>query len=131
MDRRRTRKRTANRARFASGKREPVHHSPAPRPRVPPPAPWRSIPHIPPPRISAPRRTPPAASELECRREQRRSVDVSVAVHLAEAQELGAFQARNQAQHALLLSETHVILEPHQVVASGARILLAKLHHRV
>ena len=48
---------------------------------------------------------------------------------LAEAQELGVLQARNQAQDARLLAEFQVILEAHQVEAVGAQVLLAELHH--
>ena len=38
-------------------------------------------------------------------------------------------QARDQAQHARLLAELHVVLKSDQVEALGAQIFLAKLHH--
>src|SRR5579872_5552415 len=65
-----------------------------------------------------------SCAHLECRREQRGAIDVSVAMHLAEAQKFCALQPWNQAQHPLLIAETHVVLKPHQVIAARARILL-------
>ena len=47
---------------------------------------------------------------------------------LAEAQELGVLEARDQAQDARLLAELHVVLKSDQVEALGAQIFLAKLH---
>ena len=52
-------------------------------------------------------------------------------MNLAEAHELGAFEARDQAQNPRLLAESQVVLESHQVVAVGAQVLLAQLHHGV
>ena len=60
--------------------------------------------------------------------EQRGSVDIGIAVDLAEAQELGLLQARDQPQHARLFAELHMVLESDQVEALGAQIFLAKLH---
>ena len=50
---------------------------------------------------------------------------------LAVAQELGLFQAGDEAQHARLFAELHVVLETHQVEALGAQVLLAELHARI
>ncbi len=63
-------------------------------------------------------------------REQRRRVDVGVAVDLAEAQKLGAFEARNQAQNARLFGEFQVILKAHQVETVGAQVFLAQAARR-
>ena len=60
--------------------------------------------------------------------EQRGRVDVSVAMDLAEAQELGVLEPGNQAQNARLLAEPQLILKADQVEAVGAQILLAQLH---
>ena len=67
-------------------------------------------------------------AQLQRGGQQRRSVDIGVAVDLAEAEELGLLEAGDQAQHARLLAELHMVLESHQVEALGAQILLAKLH---
>ncbi len=63
--------------------------------------------------------------------EQGGRVDVSVAVDLAEAQELGVLQPGNQPQHARLIAPLHVVLEPDQVVGIVAQVLLPQLDHRV
>ena len=55
--------------------------------------------------------------------------DVGVAMNLPVAQEARVFQAGNQAQHARLLAELEMVLEADQVVAVGAQVLLAQLHH--
>ena len=70
-------------------------------------------------------------AELQRGCEQSGGVDVSVAVDLAVTQKFGVFESGNQAEHARLFGEAHVILKAHQVVAFGAKILLAKLDHRV
>src|SRR5579863_5361038 len=51
-------------------------------------------------------------------REQRGTVYIRVAMHLAIAQKLGMLETRNHAQDPLLVAEAHVILESHQVVAA-------------
>src|SRR5205085_3065517 len=60
-----------------------------------------------------------------------RRVDVSVAMDLAIAQEAGIFQPGDETQYACLLAKTQMVLEADQVVAGGAQIFLAKLHHRI
>src|SRR6185437_247090 len=57
--------------------------------------------------------------------------DVGVAVHLAEAQKLGALEARYQAEDARLIAKAHIILESDQVVAIGALVLLPELHRSI
>jgi len=70
-------------------------------------------------------------AKLQCGREQRRGVDVGVAMDLAIAQELRLLKTRNHSQDAFLLAELKVVLETDQVVAVGAQVLLAQLHHGV
>ena len=50
-------------------------------------------------------------AQLQRRGQQRRRVDVGIAMDLPEAQELGVLEAGNQAQDARLLAELQVILE--------------------
>src|SRR5258708_28991107 len=52
-------------------------------------------------------------------------------MHLAEAQEFSALQARDHAQHTLLIAKAHMILKADQVVAAGARVFLPQLNHGV
>ncbi len=63
--------------------------------------------------------------------EQRRRVDICVAVDLPEAQELRPLQAGDQPKDASLLGILQRVLEAHQVVAGGAQVLLAQLHDGV
>ena len=60
--------------------------------------------------------------------EKRRGIDVRVAVDLPVAKELRVLQPGNQTQDSFLLRESQMVLEPHQVVAVGAQILLPQLH---
>ena len=48
-------------------------------------------------------------------------------MHLAEAQEFGAFKAGDHPQHSGLFAEPHVILKADQIVTARARVFLAKL----
>ena len=57
--------------------------------------------------------------------QQRRRIDVSVAMNLPVPQKLRILQPRNQPQDALLLRKPQMILKSHQVVAVGSQILLA------
>ena len=66
-------------------------------------------------------------AKLERLGEQRRRVDVSVAVDLAVADERGIFQAGDEAEDARLLAELEVVLEADQVVAVCAQVFLAQL----
>jgi hypothetical protein len=50
-------------------------------------------------------------------------------MNLAVAQEARVFEAGNQAQHAGLLAELQMVLKADQVVAVGAQVFLAQLHH--
>src|ERR1035438_4269200 len=50
-------------------------------------------------------------------------------MNLAEAQEARILKPGNQAQYAGLLAKFEMVLESDQVVAVGAQILLAQLHH--
>ncbi len=63
--------------------------------------------------------------------EQRRSVDVGIAVDLPVAQKLGVLETRNQTHDPLLFGEAQVVLEADQVVAVRAQILLPQLHGRI
>src|ERR1700716_3924913 len=69
--------------------------------------------------------------QLQSRREQRRRVDVCVAVDLAKAHKLGVLEAWNQPQNPRLLGESQVVLEADQVVAIGSQVLLPKLHDSI
>ncbi len=70
-------------------------------------------------------------AQLESGGYERRRIDISVAVDLSEAQELGRFETRNHPQHARLVAKFHVVLEADQVEAPRAQILLPQLHHGV
>jgi len=50
-------------------------------------------------------------------------------MNLPVAQEAGVFKAGNQPQHARLFAELEVVLKADQVVAVGAQVFLAQLHH--
>ncbi len=50
-------------------------------------------------------------------------------MNLPIAQKARILQARNQPQHARLLAKLQMILKADQVIAVGAQILLAQLHH--
>ena len=52
-------------------------------------------------------------------------------MNLAEAQEFRALQTWNHPQDPFLFAEAHVILETHQIIASGPRVFAAELHHRI
>ncbi len=60
-----------------------------------------------------------------------RRVDERVAVHLTEAHELGALEARDRAQHAPLIGPLEARLEADQAVLTLRQVLLAQLHHGV
>src|SRR5580700_6226420 len=62
---------------------------------------------------------------LQSRIQQRRRVDVGVAVNLPIAQEPRAFQPRDETQHPRLLAEFQMILESDKVVRICAQIFLA------
>jgi hypothetical protein len=64
-------------------------------------------------------------AQLQRVHQQRRRVDVCIAMNLPITQELRVFEARNQPQDALLFAEPQMILKAHQVVAVGSQILLA------
>ena len=66
---------------------------------------------------------------LQRRPQQSRAVDERIAVHLAEADKLGARQARDHPQHALLVAPFDVGLEADQVVEGACDVVLAELHH--
>src|ERR1700690_3803627 len=66
--------------------------------------------------------------QLQGLREQRRLIDVGVAMDLPIAQETGAFEARNQPQDTRLLPEFQMVLESDQVVGICPQILLPQLH---
>src|SRR6516165_4087605 len=63
--------------------------------------------------------------------EKSRRVDVSIAVDLSVAQELGVFKAWNHAQNPLLLGKLQVVLKAYQVVAGKTQILRTQLHNGV
>ena len=52
-------------------------------------------------------------------------------MHLAEAQELGVLKSGDHAKDTRLVRIAHVILEPDQIVAVGALILLPELHNGI
>ena len=57
-----------------------------------------------------------------------RSVDVRVAMHHAEAHELGVLETGNQRQHARLFTPLQLRLEPHQAEMVAGQIVLPQLH---
>jgi hypothetical protein len=63
--------------------------------------------------------------------QHRGAVDVGVSVHHAEANELGALETRNEAQHALLFAPLQLRLETHQAEMIAGDVVLTQLHHRV
>src|SRR5579883_1026665 len=67
-------------------------------------------------------------AQLQRWREERRRVDVRVAMDLAVAQELGALEAGNHAEDARLLAELQVVLKADQIEAVGAQVFLPQLH---
>ena len=69
-----------------------------------------------------------AGAEREVRVKQPRRIKKRVAVHHAVAHELRVAQARNHAEHALLLGEFQIRLKPDEVEKRFFRILRAKLH---
>ena len=50
-------------------------------------------------------------------------------MNLPVTQEACILEARNQPQHARLFAELEVILKADQVIAVGAQVFFAKLHH--
>ena len=73
------------------------------------------------------RRAPQAVERVE----MGRRVDEGVAVHLAEAHEDRALEARDDAEDALLLGPLHARLEADQVELGAGEVLLAQLHDGV
>ena len=69
--------------------------------------------------------------ELEGFGEERGGVDVGVAVDLAVAEEVGVFEAGDEAEDSVLLAELEVVLEADEVVAVGAEVFLAELDYGV
>src|SRR5678815_625136 len=69
-------------------------------------------------------------AQLEARSEAARRVDVRVAVDRAEAQELGAQEARDRAEDALLLGVRQAGLEADEVVRGQVSVLGPQLHDR-
>ena len=65
--------------------------------------------------------------QAQRRIEQPRRVDERVAVHDAVSREIGVLQAGHHAEHALLLGELQVRLEPDEVVARALRVFRAQL----
>lgn len=65
--------------------------------------------------------------ELEGFGEKGGCVDVGIPVDLAVAEEGGALEAGDQAEHAGLLAKFQVVLEADEVVGVGAEVLLAEL----
>src|SRR5208337_3720906 len=63
--------------------------------------------------------------------QQRRAVDVSVAVNLPVTQELRILEAGDEPKNVRLLTVLEVVLEADQVVGVRAQVLLAQLHHSV
>ena len=81
---------------------------------------------------SGPRRTGPAASvSRSVGSSVARRVDVGVAVDHPEAHELGALEARDHPEHALLLAPLELGLEADQRVVARGQVVLAQLHDGV
>ena len=74
------------------------------------------------------RRPPPHLPRL---RQHLRPVHVRVAVHHAEADELGLLQSWNQPEDACLLAPFELRLESHQAVVIAGEVVLAQLHDGV
>jgi len=73
-----------------------------------------------------------ALAHREVRREQARRLEERVPVDLAEPQELGAGEPRDElAEDAALLGPGETRLEPDQVEGGAGRVLPPELHHRV
>jgi len=64
-------------------------------------------------------------AQLQCGCEQRRSIDVGVAMDLAIAQKLRILESRDQPQHPCLIAVFQVILEADQVVGRAGAIFPA------
>src|SRR6266496_3049834 len=63
--------------------------------------------------------------------QERRRVDVGIAMNLAVAEELRILKTRDHAHDARLLAELQMVLKAHEIVGVGTEILLPKLHHRI
>lgn len=72
-----------------------------------------------------------ARSQLQCRSQQRRTIDIGVPMHLPMPQKLGILQTRNHAKNPRLISKPHVILKADQVVTAGPRVFLPQLNHGI
>src|ERR1035438_7529273 len=64
-----------------------------------------------------------ACAQLQRGGEEGGGVDVGIAVDLAEAEELGIFEAGNEAQDAGLFAELHMVLKTDQVEDFVAQVL--------
>ena len=65
---------------------------------------------------------------LQRRPQQHRAVDVSVAMHLPEAHELGTLQSWDHTQDPLLITPLEIGLEADKVVERAGGVILANLH---
>ena len=72
-----------------------------------------------------------SALETQLLVQKARAVDEGVAVDAAQARELGALQARDHAEDALLLAPGQLGLEADHVEQRAERIVLAQLDHRM
>src|SRR4030095_1453925 len=59
-------------------------------------------------------------AQLQGGGQERGSVDIRIAMNLTEPQELGLLEARDEAEHASLLAEFHMVLKSDQVEALRA-----------
>ena len=75
----------------------------------------------------APGVLPDAGAQTQAFVQQARRVHERVAVHHAVARELGVLEPGDEAEHAALLREGEVRLEPHEVVAGTVRVLGTQL----
>src|SRR5438477_8605182 len=68
---------------------------------------------------------------LEGFTQQRRSIDIRVAVDLTIPQETRILEPRNQTKDTRLFTKFQVILETHEVVGVRAQVFLPQLHDRI
>ena len=61
--------------------------------------------------------------------QQKRRLNISIAMNLPVAKEARVLQAGNQPQYARLLAKFQMVLKTHQVITVSAQIFFAQLHH--
>ena len=80
---------------------------------------------------SAPQRTPSGASGPATSPPDRRTVDIRIPVHEAEAHEFRLLQTGNETQHPRLLAPFELRLKPDEAVMIARQVVLPELHGRI